>query len=72
MWLSDGVGVSILDDYDAIRAAPIHEAMAMLLDYMPPALHVIIASGEDPPLPLARLRVRMQSVSLDIKDLHLA
>ena len=63
--------ILILDDYDVIRAAPIHEAMAMLLDYMPPAVHVIIASSEDPPLPLARLRVRMQLVSLGTEDLQM-
>lgn len=62
--------ILILDDYHAITAAPIHEAVTLLLDYMPPSLHVIIATREVPPLPLARLRVRTQMVELGMKDLQ--
>ena len=60
----------ILDDYQVIHAPPIHQGIAFLLDHAPPCLHVIIASREDPPLPLARLRVRDQLTELRTPDLR--
>ncbi len=44
------------------------EALAWL-DHLPPALHLVIASREDPPLPLARLRARRQLVEVRAADL---
>jgi LuxR family maltose regulon positive regulatory protein len=46
----------ILDDYHVIDAQPVHNAVAFLLDHLPPHAHVVVASRSDPPLPLARLR----------------
>jgi LuxR family maltose regulon positive regulatory protein len=40
-----------------------------LLDHLPPALHLVIASREDPPLPLPRLRVRHQLAEVRAADL---
>jgi len=48
----------VLDDYHLITARPIHDALTFLLEHLPPQLHIAIASRVDPPLPLARLRVR--------------
>jgi LuxR family maltose regulon positive regulatory protein len=48
--------VLLLDDYHLIEAEGIHEALAFLLDHLPPRLHLVIASRLDPPFPLARLR----------------
>jgi LuxR family maltose regulon positive regulatory protein len=45
----------VLDDYHLIEAKPVHDAVAFLLEHMPPQMHLIIASRGDPPLPLARL-----------------
>ncbi len=56
--------VLVLDDYHVIEENSIHEAMAFLLDHMPPHMHLVIASRVDPPLPLARLRTRGQLVEL--------
>ncbi|MFL5659016.1 MAG: hypothetical protein ACJ8CB_33145, partial [Ktedonobacteraceae bacterium] len=47
----------VLDDYHVIDAKPIDQALTFLLDHLPPHMHLVIATREDPPLPLARLRV---------------
>ena len=48
----------------------VHAAVAFLLDHLPPALHLVIASREDPPLPLPRLRARGQLAELRAADLR--
>jgi LuxR family maltose regulon positive regulatory protein len=60
----------ILDDYHVIDAQPIHNAIAFLLDHLPPQMHLIIASRSDPPLPLARLRGRGELIELRAADLR--
>ncbi len=50
--------VLVLDDYHAIVNPAIHQQMALLLDYLPASLHLVIATRAEPPLPLARLRAR--------------
>ena len=62
-------GVLVLDDYHLVRDPAVHAAVAFLLDHLPPALHLVIASREDPPLPLARLRARRQLVEVRAADL---
>ena len=59
-----------LDDYHVIRAAVIHEAVAFLLDHVPPRLHVVISTREDPPLPLPRMRGRGVLCELRAQDLR--
>jgi LuxR family maltose regulon positive regulatory protein len=60
----------VLDDFHVIEAPPIHEAVAFLLDHLPPRMHLVIASRSDPPLPLARLRGRRESTELRASDLR--
>jgi ATP/maltotriose-dependent transcriptional regulator MalT len=62
-------GLLVLDDYHLVRAPPVHAAVAFLLDHLPPTLHLVIASREDPPLPLPRLRARRQLVEVRAGDL---
>ena len=62
--------VLVLEDYHTITAAAIHEAVTFLLDSLPPAMHLVIATRADPPLPLARLRARRQIVELRADDLR--
>jgi LuxR family transcriptional regulator, maltose regulon positive regulatory protein len=50
--------VLILDDYHLITSPAIHSAIAYLLDHLPENMRIAIGSRSDPPLPLARLRVR--------------
>ncbi len=60
----------VFEDYHVIDAPSIHEALAFLLDRLPPNMHLIITSRADPPLPLSRLRARDQLTELRVADLH--
>ncbi|MSP12991.1 MAG: hypothetical protein EXR62_08535 [Chloroflexi bacterium] len=62
--------VLALDDYHLIDAQSIHQALAYLLDHLPPNMHLAIASRVAPPLPLSRLRGRGQMVELQAADLR--
>ncbi len=61
----------VLDDYHAIRRQAVHEIVETLLTHGPPALHLIVVTREDPPLPLARVRGRGELVELRTADLRL-
>ena len=50
--------VLVLDDYHRSDSKPIDDCPAFLLDHLPPQMHLVIATREDPQLPLARLRAR--------------
>jgi LuxR family maltose regulon positive regulatory protein len=67
---TDALFLFVLDDYHAIDAPAVDHALAFLLDHLPPQLHLVIASREDPPLPLARLRARGQLVEVRAADLR--
>jgi LuxR family maltose regulon positive regulatory protein len=60
----------VLDDYQFIKAQSIHDALAFFMDYLPPQLHLIIASQADAPLPLSRLRERGELAELHTPDLR--
>ena len=62
--------VLALDDYHAITALEVHEAVSFLLDHLPGHLHLLVAARSDPPFPLARLRSRGQLVELRAADLR--
>jgi LuxR family maltose regulon positive regulatory protein len=62
--------VLVLDDYHMIAARPIHQALTTLIDYLPPHVHLVIASRTDPPMPLARWRVRGALAELRANDLR--
>jgi LuxR family maltose regulon positive regulatory protein len=62
--------ILILDDYHAIDSKPVDQALAFLLEHLPPQMHLVIATREDPHLPLARLRVRGQLNELRTADLR--
>ncbi|MFC2031660.1 AAA family ATPase, partial [Chloroflexota bacterium] len=62
--------ILVLDDYHLIEAQPIHDSLAFLLGNLPPRMHLVIASREDPLLPLARLRARGQLIELRASDLR--
>jgi len=64
--------VLVLDDYHLISAPPIHQQLAFLLGHQPPSMHLVIATREDPPLPLSRLRARGQMVDIRQADLKFA
>lgn len=62
--------VLVLDDYHLITEKSIHQAMGSLLDHLPPQLQLVIASREDPPLTLSRLRARGQLLELRPNELR--
>jgi ATP/maltotriose-dependent transcriptional regulator MalT len=62
--------VLVLDDYHVIDAKPIDHALTFLLEHLPPHMHLVIATREDPQLPLARLRARGQLTELRVTDLR--
>jgi ATP/maltotriose-dependent transcriptional regulator MalT len=62
--------VLILDDYHVITNEAIHQTLFLLLDHLPPQMLLVLATREDPPLPLARLRGRDTVVELRAADLQ--
>ncbi len=60
----------VLDDYHVIDAPAVDDALIFLLEHLPAQMHLVIATREDPPLPLARLRVRGQLTELRATDLR--
>ncbi len=60
----------VLDDYHAIDSQPVDQYLTFLVEHLPPQMHLVIATREDPPLPLARLRVRGQLTELRAADLR--
>jgi LuxR family maltose regulon positive regulatory protein len=62
--------VLVLDDYHLIHTLPIHRQLIFLLEHQPPQIHLVIASREDPPLSLSRLRARGQMVDVRQAELR--
>jgi LuxR family maltose regulon positive regulatory protein len=62
--------VLVLDDYHAVDARAVDDALAFVLDHLPPRMHLVIATREDPQIPLARLRARGQLAELRAADLR--
>src|ERR1051326_1698801 len=62
--------VLVLDDSHVLDATPVDQALAFLIDHLPPHMHLVIATREDPHLPLARLRARAQLTEVRTSDLR--
>jgi LuxR family transcriptional regulator, maltose regulon positive regulatory protein len=62
--------ILVLDDYHTIDSREVDALLAFLVDHLPRALRLVIASREDPALPLARLRARGQLSELRALDLR--
>jgi LuxR family maltose regulon positive regulatory protein len=62
--------IFILDDYHVLDAKPVDDLLTFLLEHLPPQMHLVITTREDPNLPLARLRARGQLAELRVKDLR--
>lgn len=62
--------VLVLDDYHVIDAKPVDNALTFLLEHLPPQMRLVIATREDPQLPLARLRGGDQLTELRVTDLR--
>jgi LuxR family transcriptional regulator, maltose regulon positive regulatory protein len=62
--------VLVLDDYHVVDSGAVDDALAFVLEHLPPRMHLIISTREDPHLPLARLRARGQLGELRAADLR--
>ena len=60
----------VLDDYHVVDNSVVDDALTFLLDYLPPQMHLVITTREDPPLPLTRLRARGQLTEIRAGDLR--
>jgi len=62
--------VLVLDDYHVVDARAVDDTLAFLIEHLPPRMHLVISTREDPQLPLARLRVRGQLSEVRAADLR--
>jgi LuxR family maltose regulon positive regulatory protein len=62
--------VLVLDDYHVFDEARIHQALAFLVDNLPPTTRLVIASRTDPPLPLSLMRGRGDLLELRMADVR--
>ena len=62
--------VIVLDDYHVIDSKAIDEALTFLVEHLPPQMHLVITTREDPALPIPRLRARRQLIELRAADLR--
>lgn len=62
--------VVVFDDYHAVASASVDVLLALLVEHMPPTMHLVITTREDPALPLARLRARNQLTEIRTADLR--
>ncbi len=63
--------VLVLDDYHMIVSKPIDDAITFLLEHLPPHMHLVIATREDPHLPLSRFTrpgsIKMNCAAADLR-----
>ena len=62
--------VLVLDDYHLIESRDVQDAMAFLVEHLPPQIHLVIAGRADPALPLPRLRGRGELVEIRAAELR--
>ncbi|WP_433504782.1 LuxR C-terminal-related transcriptional regulator [Pseudonocardia halophobica] len=62
--------VLVLDDYHVVDSAAVHASLTDLLEHLPAALRLLVATRADPPLPLARMRARGRLAELRAEDLR--
>jgi LuxR family maltose regulon positive regulatory protein len=62
--------VLLLDDYHVIQTEAIHDILTFLLDHLPSQMHLVIVSRSEPPIPLARLRIRGDLTEIRLADLR--
>ena len=60
----------VLDDYHLVDSADVRAGMTFLLEHLPPQVHLVVSTREDPDLPLARLRARGDLVEIRAADLR--
>lgn len=62
--------ILVLDDFHLIRSPEIAQLMSRLVMHPPPTLHLVLATRNDPPLPLARMRAADELLEIRAADLR--
>ena len=62
--------VIVLDDFHLIREPSIYGMLTLLIRRLPPNIQLVIASREEPPIPVALLRGRRELTEIRIDDLR--
>ncbi len=62
--------IIVLDDYHLMTSTEVHESLTAFIEHLPPHVHLVLATRADPPLPLARWRVRGRLSELRTADLR--
>jgi LuxR family maltose regulon positive regulatory protein len=62
--------ILVLDDYHVIESKEVDDALVFLLEHAPTQMHLVITTRENPPLPLARYRVRNELTEVRAADLR--
>ncbi len=62
--------ILVLDDYHLIDDKAVDNALTFLLEHLPPQMHLVITTREDPNLPLPRLRAQNKLTELRVTDLR--
>ena len=60
----------VLDDYHVIDSRAVDKALTFFVEHLPPRMHLVITTREDPALPIPRLRARRQLTELRAADLR--
>ena len=60
----------VLDDYHLCDVSAVQSGMTLVLDHLPPHVHLVVLSRADPNLPLPRLRARGELVEVRSADLR--
>jgi LuxR family maltose regulon positive regulatory protein len=62
--------VVVLDDYQRLATAAVHDLVSDLLRRLPDPVHLIVSTRTEPPLPLASLRAEGQLTEIRAEDLR--
>ncbi|HEX4598184.1 MAG TPA: LuxR C-terminal-related transcriptional regulator [Burkholderiaceae bacterium] len=62
--------VLVLDDYHVVKNPEIDTALAFLVDHAPDSLRLLVATREEPRLPLARWRALQRISEIDLETLR--
>jgi len=61
--------IVVFDDYQAIQNNQIHFALKTIIEHMPKSMQLVLITREDPPFPLAKLRINKKLLEIRITDL---
>lgn len=62
--------ILVLDDYHLIHTGEIHHLLDMLIEHLPPQMHLVLTTRSDPPLSLSRWRAKGYLHDLRSTDLR--